>query len=55
MAKRNPYDIKQKCQRDECTRESYELIKSPITGDERFVCSNCWNYLLKQSKTTKQV
>ncbi len=48
--KRQPDEVKQKCQREECTRERYELIQSPIPGDKKFVCSNCWNYLYRQFK-----
>ena len=51
--KRDPYEVKQACQRDECSRERYELIQSPIEGDKRYVCSNCWNYLYKKNKSSK--
>ncbi|MBP1308808.1 hypothetical protein JOD82_001828 [Paenibacillus sp. 1182] len=49
----HPDDVKQKCQREQCSRERYELIQSPIPNDKRFVCSNCWNYLYKKSKEAK--
>lgn len=51
--KRHPDEVKQKCQRENCTRERYELVQSPIPGDQRFVCWNCWNFLYKQAKAKK--
>lgn len=53
--RRHPDEIKQQCQRETCTRERYELIQSPIKGDKRFVCKNCWNYLYETHKEKMKI